>query len=69
MTKMVKSLPAIQETWVQSLGWENPWVGKIPGGRHGNALQYSCLRNSHGQKSLAGSSESIGSQSQTRLSD
>ena len=21
---MVKNLPAMQETWVQSLGWENP---------------------------------------------
>ena len=21
---MVKSLPAVQETWVQSLGWEDP---------------------------------------------
>ena len=24
MAEMVKSLPAIQETWVQSLGWEDP---------------------------------------------
>ena len=23
----------------------NPWVRKIPGGEHGNALQYSCLEN------------------------
>ena len=23
----------------------NPWVGKIPGGGHGNPLQYSCLEN------------------------
>ena len=23
-----------------------PWVGKIPGGGNGNALQYSCLGNS-----------------------
>ena len=23
----------------------DPWVGKIPGGRHGNPLQYSCLEN------------------------
>ena len=22
---MVKKLPAMQETWVRSLGWENPW--------------------------------------------
>ena len=23
----------------------DPWVGKIPGGRNGNPLQYSCLEN------------------------
>ena len=36
--------------------WFDPWVGKIPGGGHGNLLQYSCLENSHGQRSLAGCS-------------
>jgi len=25
---MVKNLPAMQETWVESLGWENPLVLK-----------------------------------------
>ena len=24
VVQLVKSLPAMQETWVQSLGWENP---------------------------------------------
>ena len=24
VTQMVKNLPAMLETWVQSLGWENP---------------------------------------------
>ena len=33
--------------------WFNPWVGKNPGGGHGNPLQYSCLENPHGQRSLA----------------
>ena len=37
---MVKNLPAVQETWVQSLGWEDP-----PGEVNGNPLQYSCLEN------------------------
>ena len=23
----------------------DPWVGKSPGGGHGNPLQYSCLEN------------------------
>jgi len=27
MAQMVKNLPAMQETWVQSLGWEDP-LGK-----------------------------------------
>ena len=45
---MVKNLPALQETWVQSLGWEEPLEG------HGKALQYSCLENPHGHRSLAG---------------
>ena len=38
---MLKSLSAIQEMWVQSLGWE-----KSPGEGNGNPLQYSCLENS-----------------------
>ena len=35
----------------------NPWVGKIPWKGHGNPLQYSCLKNPHGQRSLAGYSQ------------
>ena len=31
-----------------------PGLGRCPGGRHGNPLQYSCLENVHGQRSLAG---------------
>ena len=31
-----------------------PGLGISPGGRHGNPLQYSCLENPHGQRSLAG---------------
>ena len=49
MAQLVKSLPAMWETWVQSLGWEDS-----PGGGHGNPLQYSCLENPHGQWSLVG---------------
>ena len=29
-------------------------LGRSPGGGHGNPLQYSCLENSHGQRSLVG---------------
>ena len=31
-----------------------PVLGRSPGGRHGNPLQYSCLENPHGQRSLVG---------------
>ena len=30
-----------------------PGLGRYTGGRHDNPLQYSCLENSHGQRSLA----------------
>ena len=41
MAQLVKNPPAVQETWVLSLGWENP-----PGERKGYPLQYSGLENS-----------------------
>ena len=31
-------------------------LGRFPGEGHGNPLQYSCLENPHGQKSLEGCS-------------
>ena len=31
-----------------------PGSGRSPGERNGNPLQYSCLENHHGQRSLAG---------------
>ena len=30
-----------------------PGLGRFPGVGHGNPLQYSCLENPHGQRSLA----------------
>ena len=45
----VKNPPVTRETWVQF-----PGLGRSPGGRHGKPLQYSCLENPHGQRSLAG---------------
>ena len=48
VAQRLKHLPAMWETWVRSLGWEDPWRRKwqptpvfLPG-------------ESHGQKSLAG---------------
>ena len=31
-----------------------PGLGRSPGEGHGNPLQYSCLENPHGQRSLVG---------------
>ena len=47
--KKKKNPPAMQMTWIPSLGWEDS-----PGGGHGNLLQYSCLENPHGKRSLTG---------------
>ena len=40
VAQMVKNTPAIQETWVQSVGRRSPGEG------NGKPLQYSCLENS-----------------------
>ena len=37
---VVKNLPAMQDTWVRSLGWEDPLE------KEGYPLQYSGLENS-----------------------
>ena len=63
VAQMVKNPPAMQETRVQF-----PGLGRCPEGGHGNPLQYSCLENPHGQRSLAGYSPWV-ARSQTRLSD
>ena len=39
VAQMVKNLPAVQETWVQS------WAERSPLEGNGNPLQYSCLKN------------------------
>ena len=39
VAQLVKNLPAMQETWVQSLGWEDPL-------EKGKATQYFGLENS-----------------------
>ena len=48
------------------LGWI-PGLGRSPEGGHGKLLQYSCLENPHGQKSLEGYSP-CGQKSWTQLS-
>ena len=39
VAQTIKHLPKTWETWVQSLGWEDPEK------ENGNPLQYSCLEN------------------------
>ena len=47
---VVKNLPEVQETWVQSLGWKDPL-------EEGMATHSSpFLENPHGQRSLVGCS-------------
>ena len=62
VAQMVKNLPAMQETWVWSLGWEDPL-------EEGMATHSSILAwRIHGQRSLASYSP-WGSQNQIRLSN
>ena len=49
---MVKNMP-VNAGDVRDMGL-NPGSGRSPGGGHGNPLQYSCLENPHGQRSLVG---------------
>ena len=49
MAQMVKNLPARQETQVPLLGSEDSLERQV-----GCPLQYSCLQNPHGQRSLVG---------------
>ena len=46
---MVKNLPANAGD-ARDLGL----IGKVPGAVNGSPLQYSCLENPHGRKSLVG---------------
>ena len=49
---MVKNLPANAGD-VRDIG-PIPGLGKSSEGGHSNPLQYSCLENPHGQRSLGG---------------
>ena len=50
VTQMVKDLPAVQETWAQSLGWEDPLEKEI------QPTPVFLPAKSHGQRSLVGDS-------------
>ena len=62
VAQMVKNPPAMWETWIQSLGWEDP-------PEEGMATHSSILAwNPHGQRGWAGYSPWV-AKSRTRLSD
>ena len=63
VAQMVKNLPAMQETWVRSLGCEDS-----SGEGNGNPLQYSCVENSMDRKAWWATVHGV-SKSQTQLSD
>ena len=48
ITQLVKNLPAIQKTWVPSLGWGDPWR------RARQPTPVFLPGESHGQRSLVG---------------
>jgi len=56
---VVKYLPALQETWIQSLGGEDPL-------EESNPLQYSCLENPMDREAWRAMVDWI-ARSQTRL--
>jgi len=51
VAQMVKNLPAMQETWVQSLSWEDPWQ------REWQPTPVFLPGEFHGQRSLVGYSQ------------
>ena len=60
---VVNNLPAVQETWVQSLGWDDPQENEI-------ATDSSTVAGKIPWTEEAGKLQSMGSQkSQTQLSD
>ena len=56
VAQMVNRLSTMQETQVRSLGWEDPWVGKIPWRRKWQSTLVLLPGKSHGQRSLVGHS-------------
>ena len=47
VAQLVKNLPAVQETWVRSLGWEDPLEKEM-------ATPVFLSGKSHGQRSMVG---------------
>ena len=63
MAQLVKNPPAVQETWVRSLGWEDS-----PGEGNSYSLQYCGLENFMDRGAWQATAPGV-AKSQTRLSD
>ena len=59
---MIKNLPAKQETWVRSLGWDDPLEKEMA--THSSILAWKIPRTEE-----LGGLQSMGSQSRTQLSN
>ena len=64
VAKTVKNLPAVQETWVQPMGWEDP----LEKGKATHFTQYSCLENSKDRGAWRATVHGV-TKSQTPLTD
>ena len=62
VAQSVKNLPAVQETWVQSLGWEDPLEKEMA--THSSILAWKISWTEE-----PGGLQSMGSQSRARLGD
>ena len=62
VAQRVKNLPAMQETWIRSLDWEDPLEKGMA--THSSVLAWRIPRTEE-----LGWLQSMGSQSRTRLSD
>ena len=56
VVQMVKNLPAMQESWVRSLGWEDPLEKGIATRRRWHPTPVLLPGKSHGQRNLVGCS-------------
>ena len=63
MAQMVKNSPAVQETWVRSLGWEDPLEEGMA--THSSALAWRIPMDRGARRTTV----HVGAKSRTRLSD
>ena len=70
VAQSVNNSPAMWETWVQSLGWEDPMekLGSYPEERNGYPIQYSDLENSMDRGVWQATAHGV-AKSQKQLSD